>query len=76
MTKNDKANEEFNHDHLNFEDAVERLSHIVNTMENSDIDLDKMIENYQTGQSLLKFCQNKIDKAEFKLTELTAQTST
>ena len=76
MTKNDKANEEFNHDHLKFEDAVERLSHIVNTMENSDIDLDKMIENYQTGQSLLKFCQNKIVKAEFKLTELTAQTST
>ena len=60
MSKNDKGKEEFIHEDLNFEDAVEQLSIIVNTMENSDIDLDNIIENYQKGLSLLKFCQDKI----------------
>ena len=39
-------------------------------MESSDVDLYKMIKNYQQGLSLLKFCQKKIQEAEFKLTEL------
>ena len=55
---------------LKFEDAVTKLNHIVDRMESSDVDLDNMIKNYQAGLSLLKFCQNKIHEAEFKLTKL------
>ena len=55
---------------LKFEDAVTQLNQIVDLMESSDVDLDKMIKNYQQGLSLLKFCQKKIQEAEFKLTEL------
>ena len=55
---------------LKFEDAVAQLNQIVDLMESSDVDLDKMIKNYQQGLSLLKFCQKKIQEAEFKLTEL------
>lgn len=57
---------------LKFEDAVVKLNQIVERMESTDVDLDKMIENYQSGLSLLKFCQKKIQEAEFKLTELNA----
>lgn len=59
-----------NPNELKFEDAVTKLNQIVDLMENSDVDLDKMIKNYQQGLSLLKFCQKKIQEAEFKLTEL------
>ena len=52
---------------LKFEDAVERLSHIVNEMEDSEVDLDKMIRNYQKGLSLLKFCQKRLKKLNSKL---------
>ena len=59
-----------NPNELKFEDAVTQLNKIVDLMESSDVDLDKMIKNYQQGLSLLKFCQKKIQEAEFKLTEL------
>ena len=59
-----------NPNELKFEDAVTQLNQIVDLMESSDVDLDKMIKNYQQGLSLLKFCQKKIQEAEFKLTEL------
>ena len=59
-----------NSNELKFEDAVTQLNQIVDLMESSDVDLDKMIKNYQQGLSLLKFCQKKIQEAEFKLTEL------
>ena len=76
MSNIDKGKEEFIQEDLNFEDAVEQLSIIVNTMENSDVDLDNIIENYQKGLSLLKFCQDKIKNAEFKLTEVSSEPST
>ena len=59
-----------NPNELKFEDAVTQLNQIVDLMESSDVDLDKMIKNYQQGLWLLKFCQKKIQEAEFKLTEL------
>ncbi|NCX71507.1 MAG: exodeoxyribonuclease VII small subunit, partial [Rhodobacteraceae bacterium] len=40
---------------LKFEDAIVKLNQIVERMESTDVDLDKMIENYQSGLSLLKF---------------------
>ena len=55
---------------LKFEDAVTKLNQIVDHMESQDVDLDEMIENYQAGLSLLKFCQEKLHEAEFKLTKL------
>ena len=76
MSNIDKGKEEFIQEDLNFEDAVEQLSIIVNTMENSDVDLDNIIENYQKGLSLLKFCQDKIKNAEFQLTEVSSEAST
>ena len=44
---------------LKFEDAVVKLNQIVERMESTDVDLDKMIENYQSGLSLLK-CTSSI----------------
>jgi exodeoxyribonuclease VII small subunit len=70
MSSNDNTSELENPHGLKFEDAVLKLNQIVERMESTEVDLDKMIENYQSGLSLLKFCQKKIQEAEFKLTEL------
>ena len=70
MSSNDNTSEFENPQGLKFEDAVLKLNQIVERMESTEVDLDKMIENYQSGLSLLKFCQKKIQEAEFKLTEL------
>ena len=48
---------------LKFEDAVTQLTSLVNKMESEDVDLDSMVESYQEGLSLLKFCQKKIEDA-------------
>ena len=69
-SSNDNTSELENPQGLKFEDAVLKLNRIVERMESTEVDLDKMIENYQSGLSLLKFCQKKIQEAEFKLTEL------
>ena len=44
---------------LKFEDAVTQLTNLVNKMESEDVGLDSMVESYQEGLSLLKFCQKK-----------------
>ena len=72
MTSIDNTSEHEIQQGLKFEDAVVKLNQTVERMESTDVDLDKMIENYQSGLSLLKFCQKKIQEAEFKLTELNA----
>ena len=57
MSSIDNTSELENTQGLKFEDAVVKLNQIVERMESTDVDLDKMIENYQSGLSLLKFCQ-------------------
>ena len=54
---------------IKFEDAVTLLTSLVNKMESEDVGLDNMIESYQEGLSLLKFCQKKIEDAEYNLKE-------
>ena len=70
MSSIDNTSEFENPQGLKFEDAVLKLNQIVERMESTEVDLDKMIENYHSGLILLKFCQKKIQEAEFKLTEL------
>ena len=62
MSSIDNTSELENPRGLKFEDAVVKLNQIVERMESTDVDLDKMIENYQSGLSLLKFCQKKYKK--------------
>ena len=48
----------------NFENALQELESIVNTMEKGDIPLDDALNAYQRGTILLKFCQDKLTSAE------------
>ena len=56
---------------INFEQAIQKLDKIVSDMENSNLNLDSLVGNYQKGIQLLSICRKKLDDAEFKIKEAT-----
>jgi len=60
--KTDKVEEK-----MSFEKALERLEAIVGEMEGGSLSLDKMISRFEEGQSLLKFCSQKLNEVERKI---------
>lgn len=55
---------------LTFEQATERLEAIVNEMENGKVTLDRSLELFEEGVSLVKQCNTMLDKAEQKVSML------
>jgi len=53
-----------------FEDAYARLEEILEKINHGEISLEKSIELYEEADSLIKKCNDKIDVAEKKITEL------
>lgn len=72
MSTSNNPSPQKEHLNLKFEDAINQLDEIVSKMEHTEVDLDSMIKNYQSGISLLKHCQKKIEEAEFKLNEVSS----
>ena len=57
-------------DAASFEEALERLENIVESLESGDIPLADLVTKYETGTRLAKFCQRKLDQAEQKIEKL------
>jgi exodeoxyribonuclease VII small subunit len=53
-----------------FEKSMERLESIVGDMEGGALSLDVMIERFEEGQSLIRFCTGKLDEVERKIEKL------
>ena len=53
-----------------FEDALDRLEIIIESMETGDTPLDKLIANFEEGSTLLKACYKKLQAAELKIEKL------
>ena len=47
-----------------FESALERLEHIVKTLEAGDLALDNSLELFEEGIRLSRFCHGKLEQAE------------
>lgn len=56
----------------NFEDALNNLEEIVEKFESGELSLDDMIKQYEEGAKLAKFCLDKLEEAENKITQLNA----
>lgn len=56
---------------LQFEEALARLEEIVRALESGDAPLDKSLELFEEGVSLVKLCNSKLDSARQKVTLLT-----
>ncbi len=55
-----------------FEEAMARLEAIVSEMERGNIPLEKMIEKYEAGAKLAKYCQDKLASLKKKMEILSA----
>ncbi len=59
IAKNDKKE--------GFEKSLQRLETIVNEMEAGSLSLEEMIERFEEGQALVKFCSKKLNEVERKI---------
>ena len=53
-----------------FEDAMERLEEIIKDLEQGELPLEDSLKAFEEGMQLLKFCSNKLEEAEKKVTML------
>ena len=57
---------------LNFEQAMKRLEDIVTALERGEVPLEEALALFEEGSKLLRQCTGMLDKAEQKVTKLTA----
>lgn len=57
---------------LNFEQAMKRLEDIVTALERGEAPLEEALALFEEGSKLLRQCTGMLDKAEQKVTKLTA----
>jgi len=58
---------------LSFEEALEQLESIVDSMENESLPLEKLLEYHEKGIRLQQVCQNKLKQAEDRIQQLETQ---
>lgn len=59
---------------LKFEEALEKLESIVNSMEDGDVMLEELVAKFEEGDSLLKYCNKQLKEAELKIEKLKENT--
>ncbi len=57
-------------DKLRFEEAMQKLSEIVEKLESGEGSLDEMIHLYEDGMELVKSCEKQLDAYEATITKL------
>lgn len=53
-----------------FEEALKRLGAVVEAMERDDLPLDDLLTRFEEGTRLARHCQEQLDAAELKITQL------
>lgn len=56
--------------HLPFEEALQKLESIVESMESDELPLETLIARAEEGHRLAQLCQSKLNDAESKLLQL------
>lgn len=59
-----------NSDNPDFEESLERLETIVESMESGDIPLAELVSKFEEGNNLLIACQKRLKDAELKIDKL------
>ena len=54
----------------NFEAALARLETIVEEMENAELPLEDILQRYEEGTRLKKFCEEKLKEAEKRVQQI------
>ena len=67
MTEDERQPED-----LSFEEAMESLDSIVNSLEGERLPLEEMVTAYERGMKLLRVCRTRIDSARQRVELITA----
>ncbi len=55
---------------LPFEEALQKLETIVESMESGDLPLETLLARFEEGTRLVKTCQSRLEEAELKIRQL------
>lgn len=55
---------------ISFEDAMKRLESIVEMLGEGNLSLEESLKIFEEGTGLCKFCNKKLDEAEYKVEKL------
>jgi len=55
---------------VTFEDAMKQLESIVETLGGGNLSLEDSLKMFEEGMELCKFCNKKLDEAEYKVEKL------
>lgn len=61
---------------MSFEEAYTQLSTIVQRLESENLALDDALKLFEEGQRLAAYCQEQLNQAELRVTQLIADSST
>ena len=53
-----------------YSEAMERLEKIVASIESNELDIDQLGENLKEAQKLIKFCRDKLYKADAEIQKM------
>ena len=53
-----------------FEEAIQKLEIIVESMESGDLPLETLLQRFEEGTRLLRLCQERLAEAELKVQRL------
>lgn len=53
-----------------FEEAIQKLEIIVESMESGDLPLETLLQRFEEGTRLLRLCQDRLSEAELKIQRL------
>ena len=56
---------------FSFEEALAELEKIVTKLENGSETLENAIKNYEYGNSLRKYCENKLNESKLRIEKIT-----
>ena len=56
---------------MTLEQAMKRLEKITEEMQSESITMDKSLKLFEEGTALVNFCNEKLQEAQLKITELT-----
>ena len=58
---------------VSFEKALDQLEHIVKEMESGNLTLEQSLKKFEEGMKLSKYCTQKLEETEKKISLLTTQ---
>jgi exodeoxyribonuclease VII small subunit len=70
MSKPVRAAEAAKSGSVPFEEALQKLETIVESMESGDLPLETLLAKYEEGTKLTQICQAKLAEAELKIQQL------